>query len=556
MKVAIAQLNPTVGNIDGNLNKAFEVIKHSKGKSDIVVFSELYICGYPPKDLLVKPWFIKKCENGINKIIAFSKNNNIPGIIIGAPVKSKNIYGKGLYNSALLIEKGKIIFQYNKVLLPNYDVFDEERYFDEGKVIEVIKYKGENLGLTICEDVWNNSNVSTGKKNYKQDPLNILSAKGATTIINISASPYSINKETMRRKTINDFILKYNFNFIYVNQVGGNDELIFDGLSRVINLKKNMISIFPSFSEKIEIVDLKDNKIIKYKSIDKITSIYKALIMGVRDYFIKCGFKKAVIGLSGGIDSAVTCVIAKEALGAENIFGISMPSIYSSVGSIKDSEKLAENLNIKFDIIPINNIFQEYLRSLKPNFKDLPENTAEENIQARIRGNILMAISNKFGYIVLSTGNKSELAVGYCTLYGDMSGGLSVISDIPKTLVYEIAKYINNKNLIIPNGIIPNGIIPNEIIIKPPSAELKPNQFDQDTLPPYEILDKILYYYIEENCSVDEITNLGYDKEIVKWVVKKVIHNEYKRYQAAPGLKITEKAFGFGRRIPIAAKYN
>jgi len=546
LKIAIAQFNPTVGDIDGNLNKVLTVMKNtSKDKMDLIIFSELFICGYPPKDLLVKSWFINKCEVAVKKIIEFTKQNKGPGVIIGSPIRSNNNYGKGLFNSALLIGKGKIIFQYNKVLLPNYDVFDEERYFDSGEEIEVVKYKGEKLGITVCEDVWNNPKIFKGKKIYKKDPLKILSSKGATTVINISASPYSINKETMRRKIIDELISKYDFNFIYINQVGGNDELIFDGQSRVINNKKKLISIFPSLIEKVEIVDLNENEEIAYQPINKIVSIYEALIMGVKDYFLKCGFEKAVIGLSGGIDSAVTCVLAKEALGSENIIGITMPSVYSSIGSIKDSAKLAENLKIKFDIIPINVIFQQYLKSLKPMFKNLPENTAEENIQARIRGNILMGISNKFGYIVLSTGNKSELAVGYCTLYGDMSGGLSVISDLPKTLVYEVAKYINRKE----------EIIPNEIINKPPSAELKPDQFDQDTLPPYEILDKILHFYIEEDYSIEDIINTGIDEEVVLSTINKVIKNEYKRYQAAPGLKITEKAFGFGRRIPIAAKY-
>ena len=470
------------------------------------------------------------------------------GILIGTPYSTNknSMEIEGLYNSALLIFQGEIIGIQNKSLLPTYDVFDEARYFDVASNIDVVPFKNEILGISICEDAWNNEELWP-KKYYPIDPIGVLAKKGATIIINISASPFHIGKEEVRYRLFQNHAKKNKIPFIFVNQVGGNDELIFDGRSIFIGKNGEPFLIFPSFKEHIETIDIKNHfDVCKYKPMDIVESVYKALLLGLKDYVKKCGFSKTVIGLSGGIDSAIVCVLAKEALGNNNVLGVTMPSPFSSEGSVKDSIKLANNLGINVEEIPISSIYYSYVDSLKKHIRISDEvNVSLENIQARIRGNILMAISNKFGHLVLSTGNKSELAVGYCTLYGDMTGGLAVISDVPKTMVYELARYVNRDN----------EVIPKEIIEKFPSAELKPDQKDQDTLPPYDILDSILYYYLDEGYSSKEIMDLNFNREIVRWVVNAVNRNEYKRRQAAPGLKVTPKAFGMGRRMPIAAKY-
>ncbi len=532
MKIFIAQLNTIIGDIDGNIDKAIISIELAKNKeADLIIFSELYISGYPPKDLLEKKWFLENVKLGIDRIVKVSMIIPDIGIIIGSPTKGQ---GNELYNSALLINNGKIVFKQDKTLLPNYDVFDEKRYFKSAEQTEIVKFKGEILGLSICEDAWGE----------KTNPLKKLKDNGASLIINISASPFDIEKESRRKNKFEKHVKELKIPLIFVNHVGGNDDLIFDGRSLVIDKNGRYLSVFPSFKEKEEIIDLNSQNYIEYEEQHKLSTVYNALVLGVRDYIRKCGFKTAVVGLSGGIDSAVTCAIAVAAIGKENVLGITMPTRYSSKGSVDDSVKLAENLGIKLLKIPIDEIFQSYIDNLDLYFKDKKEDVTEENIQARIRGNILMAFSNKFGHIVLSTGNKSELAVGYCTLYGDMSGGLAVISDVPKTMVYKLAGYINRGK----------EIIPEVIINKPPSAELRPNQFDQDSLPPYEILDEILYYYIEENLSEKEIIERGFEGTIVKEIIRKVNTNEYKRKQAPPGLKVTSKAFGWGRRMPIAVK--
>jgi len=433
----------------------------------------------------------------------------------------------------------------HKSLLPTYDVFDEMRYFDPAPEINTVAFKGETLGISICEDAWNDPELWPRGRIYHCDPIEILARKGATLLINISASPFYVGKEEIRYRLLRNHARKHRLPFVFVNQVGGNDELIFDGRSLCLDQAREPIVVFPSFKEYVQGIDTSLSGIPKlYTPQDKIESIYEALVLGTRDYMKKCDFSQAVVGLSGGIDSAVTCCLAKESIGSKNVLAVSMPSPYSSKGSIEDSRQLATNLGIRFKVISIAEIYHTYLETLKGHFEGKEVDITEENIQARIRGNILMALSNKFGHLVLSTGNKSELAVGYCTLYGDMSGGLAVISDVPKTVVYELANYINRKS----------EIIPREIIEKPPSAELKPNQVDQDTLPPYPILDQILHYYLEEVSSVEEIINLGFDQETVKWVAEAVEKNEYKRKQAAPGLKVTTKSFGVGRRMPIAAK--
>lgn len=546
MKVSMAQLNPIVGDIKGNTSKIIQTMAHCRDEEpDLVVFPELFLVGYPPKDLLERPWFIEKAQQAVQELAQTSLKYPQTGILFGAPLPTGKDVGKRLYNSAVLIFQGRVLSLHHKSLLPTYDVFDERRHFDPGPEINTVVFKGERLGISICEDAWNDPELWPKGTLYPFDPIEILAGKGATLFINISASPFFMAKEEIRFRLIRNHALRHQRPFVFVNQIGGNDELIFDGRSLCLDAAGEPIAIFPSFAEHRHTLDTTlAGKPGLYAAQDKIESIYGALVLGVRDYMRKCGFSKAVVGLSGGIDSAVTCCLAKDAVGSENVLGISMPSPYSSKGSIEDSRKLAANVGIQFQMVPISTIYQSYLDALKDPFAARALDITEENIQARIRGNILMAFSNKFGHLVLSTGNKSELAVGYCTLYGDMSGGLAVISDVPKTMVYDLASYINRKT----------GVIPKATIEKPPSAELKPDQVDQDTLPPYPILDKILHFYIEELRSVEEIIDLGFDRETVRWVARMVEKNEYKRKQAALGLKVTTKAFGIGRRMPIAAK--
>ncbi len=544
MKVKIAQLNPIIGDIEGNLNMLQQTVSELEKETDLVVFSELFLTGYPPRDLLIKPWFIRKIKAALSKIKKISRKVEA-GILLGIPLPTQKKYGRGLYNSAILIYQGEIIYKQHKSLLPTYDVFDEARYFDSAEEIGIVKFKGEKLGISICEDMWN-VEERWQQKRYSRNPIEQLAAKGATVLINISASPFNIGKDKTRYKIIKNHVQKYKLPFIMINQVGSNDELIFDGSSLVVNQSGRVIKKLNSFSEDIKTVDLKTKKCQEYNTLAEIESLYQALVLGIRDYLDKCGFKKAVIGLSGGIDSSVSCCLAKAALGKENVLAVTMPGPYSSAGSVEDSKILTNNLGIKLKEISISEIYNSYLSVLENDFQDTEMGVAEENIQARIRGDILMAYSNKFGHLVLSPGNKSELAVGYCTLYGDMSGGLSIISDVPKTMVYQLAEYINSRE----------EIIPQSILDKAPSAELRPEQKDEDSLPPYEILDQILYYYIEEGYSTSEIVELDFDSQTVRKVIQLVDGNEYKRRQAAPGLKVTSKAFGMGRRMPIAAEFN
>ncbi|MFW5686556.1 MAG: NAD+ synthase [Halanaerobium sp.] len=544
MKIKIAQLNPIIGDIEGNLNMLQQTVSELEKETDLVVFSELFLTGYPPRDLLIKPWFIRKIKSALSKIKKISRKVEA-GILLGIPLPTQKKYGRGLYNSAILIYQGEIIYKQHKSLLPTYDVFDEARYFDSAEEIGIVKFKGEKLGISICEDMWN-VEERWQQKRYSRNPIEQLAAKGATVLINISASPFNIGKDKTRYKIIKNHVQKYKLPFIMINQVGSNDELIFDGSSLVVNQSGRVIKKLNSFSEDIKTVDLKTKKCQEYNTLAEIESLYQALVLGIRDYLDKCGFKKAVIGLSGGIDSSVSCCLAKAALGKENVLAVTMPGPYSSAGSVEDSKILTNNLGIKLKEISISEIYNSYLSVLENDFQDTEMGVAEENIQARIRGDILMAYSNKFGHLVLSPGNKSELAVGYCTLYGDMSGGLSIISDVPKTMVYQLAEYINSKE----------EIIPHSILDKAPSAELRPEQKDEDSLPPYEILDQILYYYIEEGYSTSEIVELDFDSQTVRKVIQLVDRNEYKRRQAAPGLKVTSKAFGMGRRMPIAAEFN
>ncbi|MBN1221748.1 MAG: NAD+ synthase [Candidatus Aminicenantes bacterium] len=547
MKIVIAQLNPIVGDIDGNRLQIIQTLMQiNKAEADLVVFPELFLTGYPPKDLLERPWFIEKTQHAIQELMQASIQYPETGVLFGAPLPTGKDVGKGLYNSAVLIHRGKMIATQNKSLLPTYDVFDERRYFDPAMEINTVDFKGETLGISICEDAWNDPQLWPNRRPYDFNPIEFLAGKGATLFINISASPFHVGKEDIRFRLIGSHAAKHRLPFVYVNQVGGNDELIFDGRSLFLDRAGEPATVLPAFEEHVQSIDTGHSGAPGlYVPQNEIESVWEALVFGTSEYMRKCGFSKAVIGLSGGIDSAVTCCLAKEAIGSENVLALSMPSPYSSRGSIEDSRRLAENIGIRFEVISITGIYQAYLETLEEHFIGKEADTTEENIQARIRGNILMAISNKFGHLVLSTGNKSELAVGYCTLYGDMSGGLAVISDVPKTMVYSLAEYINKSSEIIPRAIIE----------KAPSAELKPGQVDQDSLPPYPVLDQILHHFIEEAASIEEIMELGFDEQTVRWIAEAVAKNEYKRKQAPPGLKVTSKAFGVGRRMPIAARY-
>jgi NAD+ synthase (glutamine-hydrolysing) len=552
MKVTLAQLNPTIGDYAGNLAKIEQTLAaHGAQTSEapeLVVFPELFLTGYPPRDLLERAWFIQQAGEAVEKLLAISRSWPHRAILVGVPLPTGRPNGKGLYNAALLIQDGRVRFQQNKSLLPTYDVFDEARYFDPAQTIATIPLGDEILGITICEDAWTDPELWL-RMPYDRDPVAELAAAGATVLINISASPFWAGKEQNRFRLVHGHASRHRLPFIFVNQVGANDELIFDGRSLAVDRAGRPLAVFPAFQEHIQTVDTRrasaDCTPPAYAPQPLIESVYEALLLGIRDYTRKTGFRQVVLGLSGGIDSAVVCALAAAALGRENVLGVTMPSRFSSGGSVEDSRQLAANLGIRFLTIPISDVHDAYLQVLTPFFAGRPPDVAEENIQARVRGNYLMALSNKFGYLVLTTGNKSELAVGYCTLYGDMSGGLAVIADVPKTMVYELARYINWRGEIIPDA----------CLTKPPSAELRPNQTDQDTLPPYDILDGILKLYVDEGRSKAEIIAAGFDPQTVAWVLRTVDRNEYKRWQAAPGLKVTSKAFGMGRRMPVAARY-
>lgn len=545
MKITLAQLNPIVGDISGNLNRIRRIFFEYGRRSDLIVFPELFICGYPPRDLLEKPDFISCVMEAVEKIKGLSMSSPDTGIILGTPFQIQGDAEKDLFNSAILICGGEIISRINKSLLPTYDVFDEERYFHHKHEVDVTSFRNRKIGISICEDMWNEPDKREGRT-YLFDPIQALIDKGASMIINIAASPFYAGKQEDRYTIVSNHARKYGVPFVFVNQVGGNDELIFDGNSLCIDRKGAEIAVLPSFEEDIRIVDIDEPGTAGlFRPVDKTVSVYKGLVMGLRDYMRKCSFSEAVVGLSGGIDSAVTACIAVESLGKPNVHGVLMPSLYTSQESIIYAEKLADNLGIDCVTVPIDKIYERYIATLNDYLsKDGHIDITLQNIQARIRGNVLMALSNRFGYLVLSTGNKSELAVGYSTLYGDLAGGLAVISDLPKTLVYEVADYINRTSV----------LIPEEIINRAPSAELKPGQTDQESLPPYELLDKVLFRYIEKNMSSAEIVKEGFSVDTVEWVIDAVNKNEYKRRQAPPGLKVTSKAFGTGRRMPIAAK--
>jgi NAD+ synthase (glutamine-hydrolysing) len=548
MKITICQYNPMVGDVAGNAKRVCDAAgSASKEGADLVVFPELFIQGYPPRDLLEQRWFIRNGQEAVRAVCACSKKYPQTGILVGTALPNDLPHGKRLYNAAVLILNGKIVFHQAKMLLPTYDVFDETRYFDPAQKVRVFKFKGERLGISICEDAWNHRDLWTGRL-YTRDPIAELASEGATLIINIAASPFHLGKGNLRASLAKKHARRHGIPFLYVNQIGGNDELIFDGGSMFFDGKGALRAECPAFTEStLTVATEKLGKTSALPDFDTLEAVYQALVLGITDYARKCGFSKAIVGLSGGVDSALTAALATKALGPENVWGVALPSRYSSEGSVIDARKLAENLGIKLSVIPIENIFAASLETLAETFADAAPGIAEENLQARIRGTLLMALSNKFGHLLLTTGNKSELAVGYCTLYGDMNGGLSVISDLPKGMVYKLACFINASS--------GREIIPSATLEKAPSAELRPNQKDQDTLPPYPALDAMLEGIVERGDSLSEMAKKGFDKKTVQWVCGAIAGSEYKRRQAAPGLKVTPKAFGIGRRFPIAAKY-
>ena len=540
MKIGIAQINSVVGDLKWNADEILSKYKElvSLG-ADLVVTPELSITGYPPRDLLFKSKFI---DDNLSVIENLSQSIGDIPIIVGCVEYNTQDSGNPFQNTALVIQNNQIIGRATKSLLPSYDVFDEARYFQPSKGVQVQSIAGKKFGITICEDIWSEDFLPS--KLYVKDPAGELAKQGVDFLINLSASPFHIGKHKERHAMLSFLARRIETPVIYCNAVGGNDELIFDGNSLAYSAEGELIAQGASFKDESILVDTGSSKI-AIKEGDKLKEVYDALVLGLRDYVSKCGFKSALVGLSGGIDSALTAVIAESALGAENVFGVTMPSEFSSVGSVDDSLKLAENLGIGFLEVPITNSFSTIKEDLHEVFRDYEEDITEENMQARIRGIFLMSISNKKGHLLLTTGNKSELAVGYCTIYGDMCGGLAVISDLPKTLVYELSKWINRND----------EVIPWSTIEKEPSAELKPNQKDQDTLPDYELLDQILELYVDQSMSVSSIIDKGYDQDLVKWIASRVDMNEWKRWQSAPGLRVTSKAFGVGRRIPIAQRY-
>ena len=548
MKIGFAQINPTVGDLRGNCELIIGAYERlAAAGAELVLTPELAITGYPPQDLVFKSRFVPENLAFLEKLHSHVGDT---ALLVGFVDRNEG-RGKPFHNAAALLERGKPICKAYKSLLPTYDVFDEDRYFEAGRCVVPFDVHGRKIGVTICEDIWTEHYLP--RPLYDIEPVRNLVEQSAEIIVNLSASPFRLGAPACRFEMIAAQARTHQRPICYCNVVGGNDQLIFDGNSIAVNASGNLIAQLAAFREDAKVVDTDSTDAIEFHEGKTPEQLFTALSLGVRDYFRKCNFHSAVIGLSGGVDSAVTAVIAVDALGAENVTGVSMPSPYSSRGSIDDACALARNLGIKFFEIPITDAFRDFKAQFKEIFKGLPENETEENMQPRLRAMTLMALSNKFGHLLLTTGNKSELAVGYCTLYGDMAGGLAVISDVPKTMVYELARWINSDYSARSGA--KRQIIPGSTIEKAPSAELKPNQKDQDTLPPYEILDKILQLYVEENLSARDIIARGFDEKTVRWVQRRVDLNEYKREQSAPGLKVTSRAFGVGRKMPIAQRY-
>ena len=558
MKICIAQQNYHIGNFEQNTEKILGAIEAAKNQgADFILFSEMSVCGYPARDFVEFEDFINKCYQSID---AIKQAADTIGVLIGSPARNPNKKGKDLYNAAFFLYEQKVVAEIHKTLLPTYDVFDENRYFEPADEWKVIEFKGQRLAITICEDIWNLGDNPL----YRICPMDKMMDQDPTILLNLSASPFDYTHDEDRKATIKSNVLKYKIPLFYCNAVGSQTEIVFDGSSLVFDKDANLCGALPMFESALATFECNDDGTINApilepanrmpnKELNPITliptlnieQVYQALVLGVKDYFNKMGFTKAIIGSSGGIDSAVTLAIACEALGKENVHAVLMPSPYSTDHSVNDAVALSQNLDNKYDIIPIQEVYEEFLTTLKPLFKDLPFSLAEENIQSRSRGNILMAIANKFGYILLNTSNKSELATGYGTLYGDMAGGLGGLGDCYKLQVYELAKYINRHQ----------EIIPKNIITKAPSAELRPNQKDSDSIPDYAVLDQILYQYIERRANPNDIKALGFDNALVDRTLKMVNNNEYKRNQFCPIIRISPKAFGVGRRMPIVGKY-
>lgn len=553
MRIALAQINPTVGDIAGNCRKVNDFIARAKAqKAQLVVFPELSVIGYPPKDLLLKPQFIDDNLYGLQLIAQHVKGIDA---VVGYADRNADPVGRPLHNAVALLRDGRIVSRHFKTLLPTYDVFDESRYFEPGPVNEkenLVQLGPVMAGLSICEDLWNDERLIS-RRLYHRNPIADLHHAGAQLMINTSASPFVVGKHKFRLELFSSQVRQYGQPLVYVNQVGGNDELVFDGNSVVFDSAGNVISQAKDFEEDLMVVEVPMSGQLQpppqplHRPSDGIESIYRALLLGLRDYVRKCGFASVVLGLSGGIDSALTAALAVAALGKEKVIGVAMPSRFSSEHSVADARAVAQNLGISLHIVPIKDVHDAYERTLCGVFAGRTPDVTEENLQARIRGALLMAFSNKFNHLLLTTGNKSEIAVGYCTLYGDMCGGLAVISDVPKTTVWELARWINQHS--------GRPVIPQSSIDKIPSAELRPNQTDQDSLPPYDVLDAILHRYVEDEKGAAEIIAEGFDEKTVLQVICLIDRSEYKRRQAAPGLKVTSRAFGFGRRMPIAQNY-
>ena len=542
MKFALAQINTTVGDLSGNEEKVLEAYQRGvEAGVELVIFPELTVTGYPPRDLLHRSGFIQRNLEVVERL---AEKAGEVGMAVGYVGNHEAGPGRDATNSIALLQNGQILATRHKTLLPTYDVFDEDRYFEPAESNAPIEFNGTKIGLTICEDVWNDEDFWS-RRRYTANPVVDLVKEGAEYIVNASASPWHLDKNETRRAMLTNLATKIKRPLLFCNSIGGNDELIFDGNSIAFNADGELIAQARRFEEDFILVDTATDHSLEYRANPPEQDLHDALVLGLRDYIHKCGFKSAVLGLSGGIDSALTAAIAVEALGAENVHGISLPSQYSSDHSLDDARDLARNLGIRYDVVPIKDAFETVKGGLANLFEGRPEDTTEENIQARLRGVILMAMSNKFGSLLLTTGNKSELAVGYCTIYGDMCGGLAVISDVPKTMVFRLCRWINRDR----------EIIPNNTIEKPPSAELRPDQKDEDSLPPYDALDQILEAYVVDGKSRAEIIEAGFDQPTVTRIARLIDLNEYKRRQAAPGLKVTSKAFGVGRRLPVAQRY-
>ena len=545
MRIALGQINTTIGDLTGNVDKMIATVRQAANRDvDLVVFPELSITGYPPQDLIERPSFVARSVEAVDRLVKESKSLG-PAMIAGSIEPAED--GRRVRNLAIVIQNGKILARQQKMLLPSYDVFDEQRYFVPSAKEQMVHINGVPIALTICEDAWNDKYFWRHPL-YDRDPVEELVKEGAKVLISINASPYNIGKRGQRMRMFEALASRHGIPVVYVNSVGGNDQLVFDGSSFALSSDGTLIASAKSFEEDFPVVDLKKlNGDKNAAHEDEDHAAYQALVVGTRDYVRKCGFKKVLIGLSGGIDSALVAALAVSALGKENVISVGMPGPYSSDHSVTDAREMAKQLGIQFELISINGLYQEFVRTLAPVFQGAAEDVTEENIQSRLRGNTLMALSNKWGALVLTTGNKSEMAVGYCTLYGDMCGGLAVICDVPKTLVYKLCRVANE---------ILGPVIPESVFTKPPSAELRTDQKDTDSLPEYDVLDTILHAYIEESKPAADIAaEHGYAIDLVRDIARKVDRNEYKRQQAAPGIKLTSKAFGMGRRFPIAQRF-